>query len=373
MRVIHLIDSGGYYGAERMVLELIRAQRLAGVDASLISHGSSGCASKAVEVEAERCGLPLECWRGNFLARLRRLLADCDEQVVLHSHGYKFNVPLALMPRRCRVVATAHGYTELRLSRKMGIYALLDRLALRHLDGVAVVATKVADDAGITLDGGRYQQIANGIEATVPVTKPLPEFLQARISGRPVVLSLGRLSSEKGLDTLICAFAGVVAACPQALLVIAGEGPLRGALEQQAVTLGLGESICFAGYLDNPDGLLAQVRLLAQPSLTEGMPMTVLEAMRLGVPVVATPVGSLPELLGERDGDGGAGKLVPCGDVGGLTDALVDLLGNQQRALALGACGRQRFVAQYSSSAMAARYLAFYHQCRNRGSRISST
>lgn len=372
MRVIHLIDSGGYYGAERMLLELITAQRAAGIDASLISHGDDGCGPKALEQEARRRGLPLECWRGHFLARLRRLLATCDPQVVLHSHGYKFNVPLALLPRRCTAVATVHGYTELRLSRKMGLYALLDRLALRRLDGAAFVAAKVAGDAHISLDGGRYQQIANGIDAALPALQPLPAELQAKLDGRPVVLSLGRLSAEKGLDGLIRAFAQVHQSHPDALLVIAGEGALRNALLQQVEALGLSGCIHFAGYLDTPDSLLAAVSLLVQPSLTEGMPMTVLEAMRRGVPVVATQVGSLPELLASRDGDAGAGVLVPVADDTALAVAICSLLAQPQRARALGGCGQRRFVAGYSSTAMAERYLAFYHQCRNRGHKVST-
>lgn len=372
MRVVHLIDSGGYYGAERMLLELIAAQRTAGIEASLISHGDAGCGSKAIEVEAAARQLPLAVWRGDFLRRLRQLLATSDNETVLHSHGYKFTIPLALLPRRCTAVATVHGYTELRLSRKMGLYALLDRCALRRLDGAAFVAAKVASDAGIRLDGQRYQQIANGIDAALPVLQPLPAPLVAAIQGKQVVLSLGRLSAEKGLDHLLRAFARIQRRYPAALLVVAGEGGLRVELAALAVQLGISEQVYFAGYVAAADSLLAAACLLAQPSLTEGMPMTVLEAMRRGTPVVASAVGSLPELLGAAGKGECAGLLVAAGDEAALAAALSQLLDNEAQAKLLGQCGQQRFLAHYSSSAMAARYQDFYQQCRT-GRRIAMT
>ncbi len=373
MQVIHLIDSGGYYGAERMLLELITAQRAAGIDASLISHGDGGCGPKAIEQEAQRRGLPVECWRGDFLTRLRGLLGRCDHQVVLHSHGYKFNVPLALLPRRCTVVATVHGFTELRLSRKMGIYALLDRWALRGLDGAAFVAAKVAADARIKLDGQRYQQIANGIDAALPALQPLSPALAAAISGKQVILSLGRLSPEKGLDLLLRAFAGVSPTYPQALLVIAGEGGLGPSLRELAMQFGIVSNVHFAGYVAAADSLLAAVRVLAQPSWTEGMPMTVLEAMRRGTPVIATRVGSLPQLLDAREGEPAAGVLLAPGDEEALAAAIDQVLGSPQQAVMLGQQAQQRFNAHYSATAMAERYLAFYHQCRNHGRKVAST
>ena len=364
MRVIHLIDSGGYYGAERVLLELLQAQRAAGIDASLISHGDGGCGAKAIEREAEARQLPLTIWRGDFLRRLRQLVATSDKDTVLHSHGYKFTIVLALLPRRCTTVATVHGYTELRLYRKMGIYALLDRWALRRLDGAAFVAAKVAADARIRLDGRRYQQIANGIDAGLPMLQPLPVPLAAAITGKQVVLSLGRLSPEKGLAHLLRAFARIHGRHPDALLVIAGEGQLQAELEALAGRLGISGQVYFAGYIAAADSLLAAACLLAQPSLTEGMPMTVLEAMRRGVPVVASAVGSLPELLGPAMGGEPAGLLVTAADDAALAVALERLLTDPAVAQQLGAQGKQRFLAHYSSAAMAARYQDFYQQCR---------
>lgn len=373
MRVIHLIDSGGYYGAERVLLELITAQRAAGLDAQLISHGSADCGPKAIEQEAQARQLPLQIWRGHFVSRLRRLLAASDEQTVLHSHGYKFNVPLALLPRRCTVVATAHGFTELRLSRKMGLYALLDRWALRRLDGAAFVAAKVAADAQIRLDGQRYQQIANGIATALPALQPLPAPLAAAIDGKQVVLSLGRLSPEKGLDLLLRAFARICSEQPQAVLVIAGDGGLRQSLTALAAELGINSQVYFAGYVAAADSLLAAATVLAQPSWTEGMPMTLLEAMRRAIPVVATRVGSMPELLDAQGSEEAAGVLIAPGDEQALAAALRQLLQSPAQAQALGQRAQRRFVDHYSSAAMAQRYLAFYHQCRSRGRKVSST
>ncbi|QXP85164.1 glycosyltransferase family 4 protein [Methylococcus sp. Mc7] len=152
-----------------------------------------------------------------------------------------------------------------------------------------------------------------------PVSVPdaLPE---ERDSGRPEVLFLGRLREKKGVFDLVRAIPLVLKRVPDAVFTLAGDGEME-AVRRFAVELGVSDAVRLPGWIREAekDAELSAARVLALPSYFEGLPVCILEAMAAGVPVVATPVGGIPELLG----DGECGLLVPPGDVGALAEALV--------------------------------------------------
>jgi hypothetical protein len=122
LRVLHLIDSGGLYGAERMLLALVAEQIRQGLAPMILSAGDPGIDDKPLETEARRLGLPVTAWRmrpGLNLREAWRIAtwARSGRYQVLHAHGYKFNILLALLPRRVRgrdsvFVTTLHGYVR---------------------------------------------------------------------------------------------------------------------------------------------------------------------------------------------------------------------------------------------------------------------
>jgi len=186
--------------------------------------------------------------------------------------------------------------------------------------------------------------IPNGI-AVGPLPTPA-ERAAARealglAAGAPVVAFVGRLSREKAPEVLLRAVQGT-----GVQLLVAGEGPLRQALESEADPA----QVRFLGFLSDVGPVLAAADVLALPSRTEGLPMAVLEAMAAGVAVVASEVGSLPEVLGE-----GAGVLVPAGDVGALRQALESLSAPEERTR-LASPARRRVESQYGAAAMARSY-----------------
>ena len=152
------------------------------------------------------------------------------------------------------------------------------------------------------------------------------------------VLFIGRLDAVKGGPLLLDAFATVCHAHPEAHLTVVGDGPARAALETQAAQLGLASAVTFAGYRSQTEvqGLLEQADMLVLPSFAEGVPMVLMEAMASRIPVIASRVAGVPELVE----DGVTGFLVPPGDVASLTMRLNTLLGDPELCRTMGAAGR---------------------------------
>jgi glycosyltransferase involved in cell wall biosynthesis len=166
------------------------------------------------------------------------------------------------------------------------------------------------------------------------------------------VISVGRLSREKDYATLLRA----LAALPGPRLFLVGHGPARGELEALAAELGLGQRVAFLGERNDVPRLLAACDLFALSSLTEGISMALLEAMAGGLPVAATAVGGTPELVIP----GETGLLAPPGDPAALAQAMGALLGDVERAKALGAAGATRVAERFSLEAMAKAYAELY-------------
>jgi glycosyltransferase involved in cell wall biosynthesis len=173
---------------------------------------------------------------------------------------------------------------------------------------------------------------------------------------RIVIGVAGRLSPEKGLGTLFHAAQGIVASIPQVLFVLAGEGPDRAELENLARKLSIHEHVTFLGRLPNMTDFYASIDALVMPSLQEGLPMALLEAMAAGKPVVASRVGSVPIVVVP----GETGLLVEPGNVAELQAAILQLLGNPGRALTWGRNGQERVRRHFSSANMAQNYLNVY-------------
>jgi glycosyltransferase involved in cell wall biosynthesis len=190
---------------------------------------------------------------------------------------------------------------------------------------------------------GRITVIHNGVNLGYfrPAAEPLP-------SERQVVLCIARLVPEKDHDTLIAAFALVAAHHPEAELWLVGDGPRQEAIRRLAHSLLPPQRLrFFPGQLDLAP-ILRQSSLLALSSVAEGLPNVVLEAMAAGLPVVATDVGGLAEVVKH----GETGWLVAPKDVVGLAEAISQLLANDTMRAAFGQAGRRRVERRFSVAAM---------------------
>jgi len=364
MRILHFVDSAGFYGAEAVLLGLATEHLRLGHAASIVSIGNPTSGEKALEREARRRGVPVHAVRMadglNIRGGLRLAeLARRENADIVHSHGYKPNILLGILPRRLRpapMVATVHGYTHSRGFDRMRVYEWLDVHALRRFNRVVFVHSGMRAIPGLNrLDEQRVRIIENGLPNREQAGPSEHDPRLASFCTGQVIGAVGRLSPEKGFDRLIDAFSRVVAAGSHAKLIILGEGPERAALEERVRLRGLSERVLMPGFVDATSHLsLFTVFVLS--SLTEGLPISLLEAMRAGVPVVATRVGAIPSIVGAD-----CGVLVDTNDIDGLAGALQRVLNDASLAATLSTAALVK-VREYSVSRMAARYLAAYEE-----------
>jgi glycogen(starch) synthase len=199
----------------------------------------------------------------------------------------------------------------------------------------------------------RSSVIHNGLEAPPLLPMPLP-FEQPRL------LCLGRLSPEKGFDLALTAFAAVVRQFPQARLAIAGNGPARMQLEQQAAMLGIRHRVDFLGWVRPGDvpSLINSASIVLMPSRQESLPLVALEAALMARPVVATRIGGLPEVVLHEQ----TGLLVDTEDAQALADAVSFLLRHPELAGNLGKTARNRVEQLFSWKSHVDSYDALYRK-----------
>ncbi len=246
--------------------------------------------------------------------------------------------------------ATWRGRLKLALLRRRAdVVVALDETMARELH-----------EAGF--DPRRIVRLDNGIpvEAFRPT---LPRRAYRRIvgvEGRDVLVFVGRLAPQKGLDLLLRALVPVFAQRPQACLMLVGEGPERPALEALARELGITDQVCFLGYVEDVAPYLWAGDVFVLPSWAEGMSNALLEAMAAGMACVVTAVGQGPEMLDQ----GRCGVVVPPGDPQALTEALLALLASPDLRRRLGQAAQRRVAERYAMRRVAAAYLALYERLR---------
>jgi glycosyltransferase involved in cell wall biosynthesis len=169
---------------------------------------------------------------------------------------------------------------------------------------------------------------------------------------------VGTLKEQKGHRYLIEAVAPLIALTPQLHILIVGDGELRGSLETQVRAAGIEDNVHFLGNRGDVPAILAASDIFVLPSLWEGLPMALIEAMASGLPVIATQVSGSQQVVEQ----GRSGILVPPGDVAALRQAIEDLLGDPERAKLLGKAAQRRIEEAYSARRQAEEHLVLYRR-----------
>ncbi|MBK5936606.1 TIGR03088 family PEP-CTERM/XrtA system glycosyltransferase [Halorhodospira halophila] len=360
--VAHLIYRLDYGGLEQVLVELLRwlpAERFRHVVICLDGFDPAFRTRlpRAVSVYALHkppgWGLGTQ-WR---LARLlRRLRPDILHSANLAALEGQPVAALAGVPVR---IHAEHGWdmSDLRGdSRRRRIWRrLLSPWVHAHVAVSGHLADYLTDRVGIPAE--RVHTIRNGVDCARFTPKP-------RRSSWPVytIGSVGRLVAVKDQQRLVVAFSRLKQILPELFpglrLVILGEGPQRTALEEVVAAAGLGAQVALPGNREDVSAELRRMDLFVLPSLAEGIPMTVLEAMATGVPVVASRVGGVPEVVLE----GVTGTLVPPADTGALTAALAGYVLDPSRGRSQGKAGRQRVLQYLDVAGMAGAYETLYER-----------
>lgn len=361
--VLHVFSSSGLYGAEHAVLGLIRASAALGIDSTLACIDNPHLREQPLYERARAFGIPAEripCagrLDGATTQSLRAMVKRVSNPL-LHVHGYK-SAFYALRARRARpevpILATLHGWIT--NTRALWLYRILELQMLRRIEQVCIVAEGMRAPlraAGIAAE--RISLIENGIDTTrfrpggpALARAELDIPLDAFVFGSAL-----RLSAEKNPLGLLDAFTRMAHDIPDAWLVLAGDGPQRTEFERRMAESGVAGRVRLLGARDDPECVYPLFDCFVLPSLSEGLPLALLEAMACERPIIASDVGQIAKVL-----EGLSATLVPAGDLSALAAAMRrQTLAAHQPAAAL----RHRVEARYSVTRMAREYAEVYRR-----------
>ncbi len=361
LKVLQLIPTLDRSGAEKQAAALARGlprNRFRVEVAALTRLGPL-----ADELEADGIPVSLIAKRLKIdpfcLGRLVRFLRDKKFDVV-HTWIFAANSygRVAALSARVPVVVTSEMAVDLWKGR--GHFAI-DRKLARITDRIVGNSQAVVDfyqNQGIPRE--KLAMIRSGVEPFDP-----PSIDRAAVRNefgvaidQPLVIYAGRLAKQKGLDDLLFALDLLQHVMPQVRTLIVGSGPLRGELEELARMHKLEEKVRFLGHRDDVPRLLTAADVLVLPSLYEGLPNVVLEAMMCGKPVVATSAPGTTEVVV----DGETGLLVPPRKPAEITRALRAIILDPERAAAMGRAGRERALVGFAASAMIDQFAQLYQE-----------
>jgi glycosyltransferase involved in cell wall biosynthesis len=332
--VLLVIDSLDGGGAERYVVDLAIALRgrdwPVEVACSIGGVRAGALAEAGVPVSVLIGGLAKRRVSGRYGRALRRLIQDRCPAVV-HAHLYASAAAAVLATRGLSVPVVLTEHTEAPWRGRAA--RTVSRLVYRRVEHVVAVSSAIRN----TLVDA-YGVPAGRVDMLLPATAtPAAAARRATWTPAGVVGVVGRLVPEKGIDVFLRAASLVTSVIPSARFVVIGDGPLRAALEDSADSLGLAGAVTFTGFRPDAPQLIAGLDVLVVPSRSDGSPLVVCEAMAAGIPVVASRVGGLPDLVAHGD----SGLLVRPEDPEDLARTLVSLLMDPAAALALGLRARR--------------------------------
>ncbi|MEV0263191.1 glycosyltransferase family 4 protein [Streptomyces sp. NPDC050617] len=288
------------------------------------------------------------------------LRAACAEADVVHAHGLRSGLlaSLALRGRATPLVVTWHTRPA-----ADGARARLVRLTERRVTRAAAVVLGASSDLverarGRGARDARLAPVALPVPNAVPDAEDDPSGHKTRADigavGRPLLLAVGRLDKGRGYGTLLDAAGSWRSLDPEPLLVIAGEGGRRAELQRRIEEEAL--PVLLLGRREDVPDLLAAADLAVLPSRWEARPLLAHEALHAGVPLVATAVGGVPELVGD------AAELVPYGDADALAAAVTGLLADPERRAELASAGRLRAAQWPTEDDTVAQVLSVYDE-----------
>lgn len=361
MRVAHVESGRHLYGGARQVLHLIEGLGARGVDNALVCTAGSAIAAEA----AGRCRvieLPLagdvDPWAAR---RLRRALTAARPDIVhVHSRrGADLYAGLAASGAPWRTV----------LSRRVDHRELAPWARLKYRPYAAIVAISRAVERELVEHVGVPRERVHLISSAVPppaaAASPAAVRAGARRAmaaalglppGAPIAAVIAQLIARKGHRVLLAALPEVLARHPRWHVVFFGRGPLEARLRSEISRAGLDGRVRLAGFRPELAAWLPGIDVVVHPALKEGLGLAVLEAMSVGVPVIASAAGGLVDAVE----DGVSGRLVPAGDAGALSRAVERLFAEAGERERLGEGGRRRVREAFDVERMVGAHLALY-------------
>jgi polysaccharide deacetylase family protein (PEP-CTERM system associated) len=363
MKILHIISSSGFFGAEAVVLSLLTKLKEDGQEGFLLCLKSAGQLDPELFIRAKENGITasvISCKSKFDLAAIRQLkkyVVDNNIEII-HAHGYKSDLYGILAVRSLKIpfVSTLHGWTA--ENSKVRIYGLIDKFVIRYADHVVSVSPAITEELKrLNMDTRRISFIPNGIDIACfsPPRRRRNLRVHSYLRRKFTIGTVGRLSVEKGHRHLIRALKEIMNKAPDIGVLIVGDGPLKGKLQDEVHALRLSDNVIFTGFQDDMVSMYKEMDMFVLPSLTEGVPIALLEAMSFELPVVATKVGGVPFVVGKDEG-----ILVNAGKSEALSDAILSLIDNPSLRGTLGKNARDKVVREFSIDACYRKYREVY-------------
>ncbi|MCP4369045.1 MAG: glycosyltransferase family 4 protein, partial [Deltaproteobacteria bacterium] len=364
MRILHLTDGEKIYGSGRVILELSKAFKKVYSCHSVIGviNRSSNSPIEILE-EARANGLAVVNFSNpgklNFklLYLIKKFISD-NNITLLHCHGYKSNFyGLIAAKKKIPIVTTNHNW--LKSHWKLKFYCFIDALLIRYFDRIVAVSGEIKEDmVRYRIPEKKISVIDNGIDLDrfkkpVSDTDIKEEF---GLKDEVIVGTIGSLGVEKGHIFLLMAARKVVDKNKNVKFLIVGEGYLRNQLEAKALSLGIRDNVIFAGYRCDIPELISAMDIFVLPSIKEGLPMVILEAMAANKPVIASNIGAVPKIIKHHE----SGILIEPGNINDLSNAIIEIIAESNKMLKMSQAGNIRIKEKFSSEIMAERYMNLY-------------
>lgn len=362
IKVVHIVPMLSPGGAERVAVHIVRGLNRQRYEPAFISlTGRLGCdldyllddAGIEVRYLGKRPGFDYRMYY-----RLPPVLNELKPDIVhTHLHVFRYALPFLLLREKASVLHTVHNLAEREIEPRL---RWLQRYALKHGVVPVAVAEEVADSLGRLYGIQRCRVIPNGIPADRYAQPQIPrkEWRAREGFGENDVLfvCVARFSPQKNHALLLNAFARGPASHPNTHLVLVGEGAMQRSLEVQAKNLGIDRQTHFLGLRADIPDVLGAMDVFVLSSDYEGNPLSVMEAIAAGLPIVSTAAGGVPDLFE----NGREGLIVPPGDVEGLSSAMKFLLGDREIRQFMGMAAARRARKKFDVSTMVRAYEELY-------------
>jgi glycosyltransferase involved in cell wall biosynthesis len=290
-------------------------------------------------------------------AAVRKLIKiiKTEEIRLVHAHGYKAALLAGLAAKRAETPITLVTLHDFIINEGTGrmkhlYFDIAEHFMPRMVDMLIVVSNALrrrvlekgkVEGSKVRVINAGVRPISSGMTTSRRVLN-IKDVL-ALNTAAPLIVTVGHLTPQKGVKYLLGAATHILREVPNAQLLVVGDGPQKHELEIMAEKLGVHRKVGFTGWRDDARDIMAAADVIVLPSLIEGMPYSMLEAMVSGTPVVSTSTGGIPELLVDRE----TGFLVPPKKPRALSDAIVYLLQNKDIAVQMGIAGRRRVEEQF--------------------------
>lgn len=365
IKVVHMIGGGEYGGAENHIIQLIASFDPQEIDASVICFYESAFSETLREMGVEVTVLdqyhrfdPRIAW--GLGPVLKKINPD-----ILHTHGVKANFFGRIVARRLnsiKVVTTVHSHLKHDYDQwaiKLLTYGM--EYSTRRLNDYFIAVSNPIKmdliDSGVAEE--RIAVIPNGIPLQKFTAVHNPGLLREELQlpdDALVVGTVARLRPVKGIGLLIEAVGALCREWQNLHIVVIGDGPERGALEMQVQHLGISDRVHFLGFRDNVEAYLPGMDVFANTSLSEGLPVAVLEAMASKVAVIASGVGAIPDLIQHEHN----GLIVEPGSVSDIEKGLKRMLSDSEWRRSMGENGFQTVIKEYTTTVMSRRNEELY-------------